>query len=294
LRAEVKHMEAAQQTPSEFGLKVRTHPDTLEITARNKMRSGRVLTWQTSYAGTHVEGYALHVDDDINKENRTAISNLVRDLPREKTSDCFTRNYPFWQSVPVPQIRHFLNEFKLHPYHKDFVRVLGARSLVEEYISKLVGNGELLHWDVVIPMIENGSVLDSGLIDGIDVRCRTRSGKYARNKDLWMINGAKQRVADRLDAKLGLTQDEISEAELTGRTDAAYNEVRSRPLLIIHDLYMNLLREVAQPVTFSICFPKTGLKHPEIEYTANKVLQNQLELEDEDLEFDDDVEAELA
>jgi len=39
LRLELKDMLAANRTPKDFGLKVRTHPGSLLITARNKMRS---------------------------------------------------------------------------------------------------------------------------------------------------------------------------------------------------------------------------------------------------------------
>ena len=40
LRSELRSMEAANATPEDFGLKVRGHPDTLIVTARNKMGTG--------------------------------------------------------------------------------------------------------------------------------------------------------------------------------------------------------------------------------------------------------------
>ena len=40
LRGEFRSMEASNATPEEFGLKVRSHPDTLIVTARNKMGTG--------------------------------------------------------------------------------------------------------------------------------------------------------------------------------------------------------------------------------------------------------------
>ena len=39
LREDLRQMSALNMTPSDFGLKVRTHPDNLMITARNKMGS---------------------------------------------------------------------------------------------------------------------------------------------------------------------------------------------------------------------------------------------------------------
>src|SRR4029078_12197966 len=37
LRDELRGMERAGRTPKDFGLKVRSHPDTLSVTARNKL-----------------------------------------------------------------------------------------------------------------------------------------------------------------------------------------------------------------------------------------------------------------
>lgn len=296
LRAEIRHMEAAEQTPSEFGLKVRTHPDTLEITARNKMRDGKQLTWQTSYARSHVEGFAIHANDAINSANRKLTADFLAGLSsRASRQGVFTREFPFWHGIPVDRIRPFIAGFRLHPHQKDFVPVLGAgRSLVEEYIAKLVGHGELLQWDVVVPMLEKGGKPDPELLKDTVVRCRSRTGRYSGNGSAWMINGSKQRVADRADAKLGLTDDEFSKAEINGKTDASYNLVRVRPLLIVHDLDMPDLTGIERPITFSICFPDSRMPHPEIEYVANRVLQSQLELFDPDVDADDELETELG
>src|SRR5262249_40239617 len=43
LRAEIGRMRSLNLTPSEFGLKVRAHPDALIVTARNKMRAARTV-----------------------------------------------------------------------------------------------------------------------------------------------------------------------------------------------------------------------------------------------------------
>ena len=43
LREEMRRMEDANATPEQFGLKVRSHPDTLIVTARNKMGTGEQI-----------------------------------------------------------------------------------------------------------------------------------------------------------------------------------------------------------------------------------------------------------
>ena len=46
LRTDFKSMERAKLTPREFGLRVRSHPTALIVTARNKMRSAKTIPVQ--------------------------------------------------------------------------------------------------------------------------------------------------------------------------------------------------------------------------------------------------------
>ena len=55
LSQELRIMEASNATPSEFGIKVRNHPDSLIVTARNKMGTGRPVVVNVSLSGRFVE-----------------------------------------------------------------------------------------------------------------------------------------------------------------------------------------------------------------------------------------------
>lgn len=48
---QVKRMRRDKLSPKDFGLYVRSHPDSLLVTAANKMRSGEVLTIEQSFSG---------------------------------------------------------------------------------------------------------------------------------------------------------------------------------------------------------------------------------------------------
>ena len=67
LRDEVKRMESLNQTPEDFGLKVRQSPTALRITAANKMRTATSITLAQDYSGRHIEGHVLFNDDAINR-----------------------------------------------------------------------------------------------------------------------------------------------------------------------------------------------------------------------------------
>ena len=62
LREELVQMEIAKATPQEFGLKVRSHPDWLMVTARNKMGTGVTHKVKIGLANRFVETTVLHRD----------------------------------------------------------------------------------------------------------------------------------------------------------------------------------------------------------------------------------------
>jgi hypothetical protein len=59
LRDELRDMARAGATPEEFGLKVRAHPDTLLVTARNKMGSGEEVVVNVGLGKSFVETATL-------------------------------------------------------------------------------------------------------------------------------------------------------------------------------------------------------------------------------------------
>src|SRR3954454_1022820 len=85
LREELRSMEAANATPEEFGLKVRSHPDSLIVTARNKMGSGEKLVVSIGLGNSFVETAILRRDPTSLAANRRAAANLVRRLAE---ADC--------------------------------------------------------------------------------------------------------------------------------------------------------------------------------------------------------------
>ena len=80
LRGEFRSMEASNATPEEFGLKVRSHPDTLIVTARNKMGTGASVVVRIGLASRLIETHTLRRDDKSLDINRDAARRLSRRL----------------------------------------------------------------------------------------------------------------------------------------------------------------------------------------------------------------------
>lgn len=140
LRSEFDYMATLNATPSDYGLRVRTHPDGLLITAVNKMRNGTVM--DVSYANSLIETVFFHKDPDILRNNLNVIDHFIRDLG--SSSDSSGQNL-LWNNVPTSSVLGMLNEYLIHEASRK-----ANPGLLKEYIEKRSSQGELIHWTVAL------------------------------------------------------------------------------------------------------------------------------------------------
>lgn len=305
LRDELRKMEAAKATPEQFGLKVRSHPDTLIVTARNKMGSGERLVVSIGLANKFAETSILRRDASALDTNRKLVRKLVADLADlgDDIADAKTMAGSYLLSdVPVEPIRNFIAAFQNHPGSlltdpQPVARYIDARS-----------EGELSKWDVLFAGIERSdanSLADDSL--GVEIICQRRAaGKASDSSTLRVTN--KQRVASRGVEKAGLSDTQIDEVQKHYRAthpekdgtrwnypDRIYREARKRPLLIVHMLAIGEEGEDLsgqQPTTaWSISFPGTATDEEKVEYVVNTTWMRENfrdDLDEEEMGGDDD------
>ena len=298
LRDEIERMEGLRLTPRDFGLKVREHPATIRITAANKMRSATRITLAVDLSRKHLEGHTLYNDNAINEKNREVVKVLLGGLgdPSNPHNDK-PQEALFWAGVDFGAIGTFLSQFQLPVLNFELGPNFSesghaeTRSLLQDYISDRLP-GELQTWDVVMPQIAAGKSTrhENLLLPGVDFRCRSReSGGIEGN--IFRVTGNRQRIADRSDARMGLTEAQID--SVTGKADPDFNEKRLRPLLILHVFFAG--SQDGQPlpgaeytrncVSYSVCLPGTAKEAQERKYQANPVLMKQLAAQ-EDMDED--------
>ncbi|UXN76106.1 Z1 domain-containing protein (plasmid) [Devosia sp. A8/3-2] len=78
LQLDLKRMELAKATPEDFGLAVRSHPETLIVTARNKMGSGQLIPMKVGLANRLVETTRLSSEGETLTHNRKVSANIRR------------------------------------------------------------------------------------------------------------------------------------------------------------------------------------------------------------------------
>jgi hypothetical protein len=280
LREELRAMAAAGATPEEFGLKVRAHPDTLIVTARNKMGSGERVVVRIGLGNHFVETAVLRGDAKAVLGNRNAAAQFADSLRASGISlaDRPTSNGGWLISdVRAAPILTFVAAFSNHP-----LSLLSDPGPVGSYIRDRKDD-ELALWDVFIP---STSREDDPLVDnllGIQVTCQQRSaGKRSDENTIYVTN--KQRVASRGVEKIGLPDSLIREAEDEYRQgkgsgaeerlnfpDRIYRARRVRPLLVLH--LLDLSNEDGRlysegVVAWSVSFPPTTLPERRVEYVV--------------------------
>jgi hypothetical protein len=285
LRDELRRMEAANATPREFGLRVRSHPDTLIVTARNKMGSSERHVVSVGLGNQFVETAILRRDKDSLTANRKAARNLIdasriAGFPPEEGEPASGGR--LLKSVPASMILDFLAAFQNHSGS-----LLTETAPVRRYIEERVP-GELDHWDMLIPGIRNRSEKSLVFDDfGFDLVCQRRYAGKRSDQDKTLVIGDKLRVSSRGVEKAGLSPEEIAAAERAychetdpprdptkvNYPDRIYRRRRRRPLFILHMLAIGRedddLHEQEPVVAWSISFPKTEYEEKKVEYVVN-------------------------
>ena len=282
LRDELARMQSANATPRDFGLKVRSHPDTLVVTARNKIGTGQDHTVLIGLANKFVETAILRRDRAAIRDNLRAVERLAEEMGKgghapehgdELNGGRLVRD------VPVTAVDAFLGLFKNHPGS-----LATEGEPVRRYIDARAG-GELGKWDVLFAGVQRrtaNSLVDTRL--GFELVCQRRApGKRSDNSMLMVTS--RQRVSSRGIARVGLTDEEARAAEEeydtqrsrsgggTNYPDWIYGRARKKPLLVIHLLAIGKDEEdlsTTSPVAaWSISFPGTRLEETKVEYVVN-------------------------
>ncbi len=307
LRSDLKEMEAAGATPAEFGLRVRSHPDALIVTARNKMGTGQKYLVSVGLGGALIE--TTPVSSRSAGQNVARAVRFVEQIHGEVSPSRATDGWVF-NDVSADAVASFIRDYKGDPGSTKTQRepVLGYIRDRAESTLKL--------WDVLLVSKADAKEPLSDLIN--DGRATSISGlgviypertAGTRSTATSVHIGNNQKVASRGSEKAGLSPEQVRIAEETYRArrsdeseaprnipDAAYRLQGRKPLLILHFLrikdhdaggHVNLPRLVA---TWGITFPKPPPYPPEkrVEFVVNTVWYQ----EHFGRDADDEVEAE--
>lgn len=296
LREEIRKMQKNGLTPEEFGLKVRAHPDSLIVTARNKMKATKTIERLISLSGEGPETPRLHTDPSIIRANARVVESMIKDLG---SAGYMPETSPFentiWKGVPKEYIISLLRKFNIHLLNYSFQG---------ESISSFLENNDeikLSYWDIVIP---NGHKKQaSATFAGFQYYPQERSVEY-RGKSI-LVSGSSARVGYGNQEREGMSEEKVSEAETAFRVKApkrsipgkAYRKYRERPLLLLHLLKANIDGKSfdtggAPLIALGLSLPEfSNSNEKKVKYQVNMVQwRNYFETEiDDDTEDEDEI-----
>jgi hypothetical protein len=233
LRRDFKAMERAKLTPKDFGLRVRSHPTSLIVTARNKMRTGKLVPMQIALEGRVAETSVLLADEESLKQNEEVLRTLCEASDAEVTrEDTNAKGHHLglgllWKNVSPDLITGAVENFSNHP-----ACILTYSDPLLQYIDWLC-NGTDTKFDVLLRSVraENPSY-PVGPFKIAPIR-RTVAMENSE------ITFNKRRVGSKGDERAGLTESEILEVKqhYEGKNipDREYRKVEGRnPLFLVY------------------------------------------------------------
>lgn len=194
LRKEFDYMADVGRTPEDYGLRVRTHPSGLLITAVNKMRSGTYM--EMSYAGESAEITIFDKNPVIIERKLRVVETFIRE---RETPVSHRSGNTIWEHVDPQAIITLIKAISYHPDNRKF-------GLVSEYIETQVRQKELTDWTVGLISRHDGTQYElGGHKIGLTQRSPTtkEGSRYCLNKG---------RLLSPPDELLDLTEEEIEQA----------------------------------------------------------------------------------
>ncbi len=284
LRQEFDLMADRGMTPSDFGLRVRSHPAGLVITAANKMRNGTRMT--VSYSADISETIAFERTPGVNRANLERFERFIRSLGPPEFVKPSNR---VWKEVSGEGVADLLEEITVHQ---------ASRKARGDYLARYIRSqnnlGGLVSWTVALISNPSGESVELG---GWRVYPLTRASHLADSWDATSVYRIRRLVSP-MDEMIDLTDDQEKRAlEQTLRQHQEQPETsrhrglprrpngpnirRARAprngLLLLYPL-LETDDEGLPFVGFAISFPAAERDTP-VEYIVNSVYwQEELEL----------------
>lgn len=289
VQRQLKSMERVHATPEDFGLEVRSHPQALMVTAKNKMGSGKEYPVEVNFSGQRVESSALSTVSSVNERNIIAAERLLGAMYASAQSVTVARG-TLYKGVDVNDVLAFLRTFKTH--EADFI---GNTDLISKYIGERVG--ELGSWDVCIASSSSSHVLPVPLGDTLLKPFERKVSAADLREGVYSIGGANRRIGSPGEDTIGMTEAELEKAraafeeEFPGKVkpksipDSIYRLARTNPLIILR--YVAPLDEgidgsdrkplgVPELMTWSMFFPGSRVRGGKTSYVMNTVRMREL------------------
>lgn len=190
LREEIEILVQSGLSPQQMGLKIRSHPGRLEITAASKMQHAQLV--RMSYSGQTMQTIQFHEHRrDVLANNRQALEQLVA-VAREDSEWTKTSRGEHWiaRDVRAAEIRSFLKRYQGHEGQVNW-----RQDLMTGWIDEAGGN---TLWNIVVfnPNNEAPSDIEVGLDEPVRPVSRAPLNQQVDRANIKALMSLKDRLLD--------------------------------------------------------------------------------------------------
>lgn len=298
LQSQLKRMELAKATPEQFGLAVRSHPEALIVTARNKMGTGKEFPVKVGLAENLIETTRVILNADQFQKNTKAGENLLANaIKKNHALEQRPRGF-FLRKLDVRLITDFLREYRAEPGGKP-ANPLTDPKLIGDYIDARAEN-ELSHWDVFVASSTKKGMASLPFAGLKLVPYELSVDEDLARKGVLAFSGSSRRIGSAEDESEGLTAEQIAQAREAFRLSRPdqilpktvnpriYRQVAGRrPLLILRlvkpklDAMPGMVDALDGVLTWGLSFPSSQIGGGTVEYIVNTIRMREMFGEEE-------------
>ena len=213
VRRDFDYMFLLKKSPKEFGLKVRTHPGVLKITAANKFRYKKIM--YLSYSGALEQTYLFKLDNNRFKKNFDVTNELIASLGKqnEKLFNDLSKKQKFVWSAKnnFNLITSFLQKYKIGE------EVVDTNKIVD-YILAQTKRGNLVNWTVALINNSTAKADEEFSFTGLDEKVGLVDRTNV-SQDLMIYEVTKYNITDQKHETIDLSTAEINEALTQTKAD---------------------------------------------------------------------------
>jgi hypothetical protein len=294
LQTQLKRMELAKATPAQFGLAVRSHPEALIVTARNKMGTGKELPVKVGLAENLIETTRIVLDKAQLDTNLRAGADLLSSTTSMGIHLSERPRGYLLSGVAVESIRDFLRKYRTEPGLRP-VNPLTDPKLINDYIEARADD-ELAKWDVFIASSTRKD-MDPIPFAGLNIVPYELSVDPDLAKGgVLAFSGSSRRIGSAEDETEGLTATQIADAREAFRLSRPdqklpktvnpriYRQVPGRRPLLILRLVKPKLDDPTMPegvLVWGLSFPSSRIGGGTVEYVVNTIRMREMFGEEE-------------
>ncbi|WP_168699378.1 Z1 domain-containing protein [Gordonia paraffinivorans] len=208
IRLDIERYESENLTPTEFGVRIRTHP-TLRITAK----MGAALPTYASYGGRRVQTrYFRPKDGEWLRHNVEAADGFVARVRSAgiEPDAALENGAVIFRDVSADDVLRFLADYRVHPDSPDL-----DHELIEKYVNRQRRSGHLEFWNLAImaaPTDTHGTVRLGSMDFGRIVRSKLRDEGVER-ADIKTLMSKDHRAVDFMAPSVARKKGEIELAK---------------------------------------------------------------------------------